>query len=141
MREIQLLYMPVVCLRFTNIKWFKIMAANQGDFRTKVAIVFLSIIAVPSISMNVYFFSEKNQRLNEIYDAVIEFKKEQDKQHSEFKKLDEKTTAFFENTFPNYIKNQKRINRKFGENLNDVNFRLNLRPRYDIVTNNTEDNE
>lgn len=117
------------------------MAVNQGDFRTKVAIVFLSIIAVPSISMNVYFFSEKNQRLNEIYDAVTENKREQEKQHAKFKEVDDRVLTFLDKEFPNYTKFQNRINRKFGENLNDVNFRLNLRPRYDIVTNNTENDE
>lgn len=117
------------------------MAANQGDFRAKVAIVFLSIIAGPSIGINVYFLSEKNQRLNEIYDAVIENKKEQEKQHAEFKRVDERTIQFLDVAFPSYTKFQNRVNRKFGENLNDVNFRLSLRPRYDIVTDNTENNE
>lgn len=108
------------------------MANNQGDFRSKVSMALLTIIAVPSIGLNTYFLAERNNRLNEIYEIVVKDKPIHEKQHETFKK-------FMEEDFPKYTKFQDNVNRKYGENFNDINYKLGIRSRYDIVNTGSYD--
>lgn len=101
------------------------MAQNQGEFKSKITNIILAMIAVPSLGLNAYYIGEKNDRLNEIYEIVKKVVPEHENQHKKY-------TEFIEVKFPQYTKFQDAVNAQYGSNLNDINYQLRLRPRYDI---------